>query len=273
MLMPFWQDWFSETGYVPRSVNAIYFGEESTPLGSILIPRINVFANIVDPRIGFAVFLLIVVAAILTTIGLWTRVSSALLAIGVISLSQRCGPILHGGDTVMRIMLIYIAVGPSGAALSVDRWLAAKKGKPAVRISMWPLRLIAFNTALVYFTTTWLKLYGNTWRNGTATWYPARLHEFDRFPVPGFVNEFPMVTLTTYGTITVEFLLGTLVFVKPLRKYILGAGLLMHAYIEYSMNIPLFAFMMCACYICFYEGEEVEGWLQRVRARVLPSRA
>lgn len=271
MLFPFFQDWFSETGYIPQWLNSRYFGDPATMLGPIAVPRLSVLAGVMDVRITLGVYVVTVVAGILTCIGLYTRAASIIFALGVISLTQRCGPILHGGDSVMRIMVIYLAVGPSGAGLSLDRARALKKGlispEPA-QISLWPQRLVAFNCALVYFTTTWLKLYGNTWRFGTATWFPARLQEFDRFPVPAFVNDFPMVTITTYGTLAVEFALGTLVFVRPLRKYILGAGLLMHGYIEYSMNIPLFAFMMTSCYISYYDGEEVEAWWQRLTQRV-----
>ena len=80
--------------------------------------------------------------------------------------------------------------------------------------------------------------------NGTATWYPVRLAEFYRFPVPSFLNDLPIVYLTTYGTLIVEFSLATAVFFRPLRKYVLLAGVLLHGFIEYSMNIPFFSFLM-----------------------------
>jgi hypothetical protein len=38
----------------------------------------------------------------------------------------------------------------------------------------------------------------------------------------------------------------------------------MHAFIEYSMNIPMFSFSICALYVTFYEGEEVTGWFRRL---------
>jgi hypothetical protein len=132
---------------------------------------------------------------------------------------------------------------------------------------MWPQRLIAYNLALLYFTTTWSKWFGGLWKSGDATWYPARLHEFDRFSVPDFVNQYPMVKVTTWGTLAVEFALGTLVFFKPLRKWVLLSGIALHMWIEYSMNIPLFAFLMTTSYIVFYDGEETAAWWDRLKAR------
>lgn len=176
----------------------------------------------------------------------------------------------------MRMSAVYMALAPSGAAISLDRRIALKKGLADAippMVSLWPQRLIALNCALIYFTTTWAKWFGNLWKNGTATWYPARLNEFKRFPVPGFFNEFPMVYVTTYGTLAVEFALGVLVWFRPLRKWVLLSGLLLHAYIEYSMNIPLFAFVITSMYVAFYDGEEVAGWFDRLKAKFLKAPA
>jgi hypothetical protein len=79
-----------------------------------------------------------------------------------------------------------------------------------------------------------------------------------------------MVMATTYGTLFVELALATLVFHKPFRKWVLLAGLGLHGYIEYSMNIPLFAFVICAGYITFYSGEETKDWFLRLGGRFRP---
>ena len=62
-------------------------------------------------------------------------------------------------------------------------------------------------------------------------------------------------------------------FFRPLRKYVLIAGILMHGYVEYSMNIPLFSYLMVSTYICFYDGEEISAWSHpsRPAPKALPS--
>jgi hypothetical protein len=47
----------------------------------------------------------------------------------------------------------------------------------------------------------------------------------------------------------------------------------MHGYIDYSMNIPVFSYLMISLYICFYDGVEVEAWAKRVGARLARLRA
>ena len=272
MISIFYQDWFSESGYVPSWVGSQYIVKDVflTHDGSIRLPRVDVLYGVTNYQVLMAFNLLILLAALLTSLGLCTRISSIILAIGIVTFHHRNGLILHGGDSVMRLGALYIAIAPSGAAFSLDRLIARRRGfAPEIppNVSMWPQRLVAYNCCLIYFTTTWEKWFGFLWKSGVATWYPARLHEFDRFPVPSFMNQFPMVYITTYGTLATEFCLATLVWFKPLRKWVLLAGIMLHGYIEYSMNIPLFGYLMVTLYLSFYEGEETSAWFDRLKAR------
>lgn len=273
--------WFSERGYVPHDLSIMKMpslSEVTTVFGIPIhlpfqIPRVslvNFFGLGTSTPWMLVVYIVTVLAALTTMLGLWTRVSTILLALGTVTIHHRNGFIVHGGDTVLRVMVLYLAIAPCGLSCSVDRVLGLWKGriKPGVpMVSLWVQRLIAFNVALVYFTTFWHKMKGHLWRDGTATWFPARLNEFDRFWVPPFLENPPFIYLTTYGTLATELALGSLVFYKPLRKWVLLGGLLMHAYIEYSMNIPLFAFIICSCYVAFYSGEEVTEWANRLGQR------
>lgn len=276
-----WDAWFSERGYVPDWIGSLYFGSKG-PLGlytHVLLPRLNLLEGVTDPRITIPFYIGVIVCAFLTCIGLGTRVSAFLLAVGTVTLHHRNGAILHGGDTVLRFATIYLAVTPCGRACSADRLIAiwrSRESHAPVLVSVWGQRLYQYNVALVYFTTLWLKWDGDKWRNAflpnlsapVATYYPERLAEFYRFPVPEFMRSQFVAKVSTMGTVIVEFLLGTLVFFPPARKWVLAAGILMHAYIEYSMNIPLFSFLMIALYLSFYDGNEIAGWAERVGLRL-----
>ena len=271
--------WYTEQGLVPIAANNMGNGI-ITPYFNLfnhefhlpfIVPRISLLANCTNAWITLAFFLLTTIACLLTMFGLWTRVSSIIAAIGVVSLDHRNMLILHGGDTVMRLSILYVAIAPSGSACSLDRLIGLWKGRitgPPPLVSVWPQRLIQFNLALIYFTTWWLKMDGNKWRNGTAVYYTARLHEFYRFWVPPFLKSSFMMRPLTYGTLVTELSLGTIVFYKPARKWVLLAGLLMHGYIEYSMNIPFFALAITSMYICFYDGNEIDQWATRVGMRL-----
>lgn len=281
MIAPDFNAWFTEKGYVPFDAamrkfpnlsdrSSVLWYEVALPFEVPRVSLVNYFGLGTSAPWMLAVYVLTVLAALTTMLGLWTRLSTILLAIGVVTIHHRNGFIVHGGDTVLRVMVLYLALAPCGLSCSLDRVIGLWKGRiqPGVpMVSLWAQRLIAYNIALVYFTTFWHKMRGNLWRDGTATWYPARLNEFDRFWVPPFLEQPPFIYVTTYGTLATELALGTLVFYKPLRKWVLLGGLMMHAYIEYSMNIPLFAFVICSCYVAFYSGEEVTAWFGRLGER------
>lgn len=272
MLTGDWAAWFGEKGYMPAWLGMQLAGNKvETGLG-FDVTRVNLIGGVTDPRVTIPFFAFAVVLSVLTAVGLFSRVSAFLLALFLVSLHHRDTTILHGGDTAMRMGVLYLAVSPCGRACSLDRLLRLRKGEESgpVEAPLYGQRLVQFNMGLIYFTTVWAKLFGPHWRDGTATWYPARLAEFYRFPVPRFANDLPMVYLTTYGTIATEFSLATLVFFRPTRKYVLLAGVLLHGFIEYAMNIPLFSFLMISSYVCQYDGEEVAGFCRRLGERLRP---
>lgn len=254
--------WFGDKGLYPQWMAERWGGD---------IPRFSLLGGVTDDRTTAVVYAVITLVAFMTCIGLFSRVSSILLFIGIVTLHHRSPDILHSGDTLLRAWCFILMLMPSGLACSVDRLIAKKRGtapESPPLVSLWPQRLAQIQLAIVYFSTVWIKWGGITWRDGTATYYPPFLHEFDKFPVPAFVNQPPMIYVTTYATLIVELALATLVFSKPLRKWCLILGLMLHGWIEYSMNVPLFQWVIVSGFIAHYEGDEISAWAKRLAPRL-----
>jgi hypothetical protein len=274
-----WQyrDWYSDTGFAPRWVATRWLGDlpaialDNSGRNSISVPRVNLLATISDSRVMLMVLIVTIILSVFLMIGLWTKPVAISLALLVMSLQHQSPAILHGGDTVIRLLIMYLALSPCGLACSADRLIGLWKGRippgPVVA-PLWTQRVIQVNLAILYLMAVWTKWIGFTWQNGYATWYPNRLAEFERFWIPEFMRQYPMVTITTYGTLVVEFAMVSLVFYRPYRRWVLLLAAGMHLYIEYSMNIPLFSWLMIIQYICFYDGEEVTGWAKRMGERL-----
>lgn len=259
LMTPDFYNWFSEKGYVPLEMAKVWSGSEL---------RINLLGGSTSASLNLAFFILVMLASLTTMLGVWTRVSTIVLAVGMISLHTRNAFVLNGGDTLLRNALIVLAVSPCGAAVSWDRWRAVKRGAgPISDVSLWPQRLLQYQWALMYFTTVWVKGMGEKWRNGTASWYPTQLTEFDKLPFPAFFDTQPFVMMTTYGTLIVELALATLIFSKAWRKYVIIGGIMLHGIIEWRFNIPLFAFLSMSGYLLFYGGEEYAAWWEKLRAK------
>lgn len=64
------------------------------------------------------------------------------------------------------------------------------------------------------------------------------------------------------GVLVVESSFGVLIWFKGFRLIILALGVCLHLTIEYSMNIPLFEWIMVATYITFLDSDDLSRvWL------------
>jgi hypothetical protein len=177
--------------------------------------------------------------------------------------------ILNSGDTFLRIGTFWIIFSQAGKMLSIDERLRRKRhSEPAPLLcAPWAMRMIQVQLAFVYLYAFVWKVTGTMWMSGTAVYYTSRLIEFWRFPVPYVFEHMWTMKLWSWSTLLVEFALGTLVWIKELRYTVLLAGILLHIGIDYSMNIPLFGFIMTSAYVTFVEPEDLERWMSRVELR------
>jgi hypothetical protein len=157
---------------------------------------------VTDPDAQAAVHGFIVAMAFLFLIGFCTRLTAALTWFGSLCYIHRSPTILFGADTMMNILLLYLMIAPSGAALSVDRWIArwwsgAKPGMLRRWFAFWrrPMasgeeiapsafsvqiqpsvsaniatRLLQIHLCMIYLFAGLAKLLGPSWWNGTALW-------------------------------------------------------------------------------------------------------
>jgi hypothetical protein len=213
----------------------------------------------------FWVFLLF---AVFLTVGFQTRLSSVLVFLFLNAIIRRNFYITNGGDSLLRAMGIFLMFAPAGGALSVDRLLRlcrAEEGVEPKQYWPWAQRMMQIQTALVYISAFAWKSLGADWMNGTAIYYTSRLVEFQRFPMPTLESGL-LLRIATWSTLVIEFAVGVLVWVRKLRYWILLLGICLHLSIEYSMNIPLFQWIIMAGYVTFIDPADLSrswAWVQR----------
>jgi hypothetical protein len=261
LLHPEWMTWFGPRGLVTLKTM------HDTAAGW----RINLF-DVLPPTEASAnaIFWIILVAAVFVTLGLLTRISSAVVFVGLASLHQRNLFITHAGDTLLRLSGFFLVFAPAGAALSADRLIRIWRGAETAEIrprAPWAQRMLQIQVSLVYFSSFWVKSQGSYWMDGTAMYYVYHLEQLQRFPLPAWLTIPVIVKLTSWLTLAIEFSLGVFVWFKDLRYAILLAGLTLHLLIEYSMNIPLFEWIMVSTYINFVYPEDLTRAWHRVRDR------
>jgi predicted DCC family thiol-disulfide oxidoreductase YuxK len=269
LLFPDRDTWYSNHGVMTTAATDAY------NQAHIQAPYMNVLHGVAEPWL--TLFLLVVlIAAICLALGLWTRLASIIVFIGLNGLHNRNHLINSGADAVMMVMAGYLMFAPAGVACSLDRLrrvLRGEEDEEAPLILPWAQRFIQLQVAILYLISFVNKWAGDKWRDGTAVYWSMSLPELQRFPTPLLnAHHMSVVNIVTYGTLAIELALAFLVWVPRLRLYVLAAGTLMHVGIEYSMNIPLFSFLMIATYIPFLTEADLQHFLAWVREPLaLPS--
>jgi len=231
----------------------------------------------------------------LFTIGFCTRVTSVLTWLAAVSYIQRSLTSLFGQDTMMNILLLYLMVGPSGSALSVDRllrrWWAVRQARkkhqqpppwlpppPSVSANV-ALRLIQFNLCFIYLVSALSKLEGKTWWDGTAIWLTLANYEFSPMRNPGYAaflrflcDHRPLWSFVMGGgvifTFMVELGFPFLVWNRRLRWLMITLAVAMHTGIALSMGLRTFSMMMIVMDLSFVPQPVVHRLLGMLREKV-----
>lgn len=259
-----WLEWFGVHAWVTSStMRAMEPGV-----------RLNLFTIMPqDDRWAAALFWLLLVFAVLLTIGCFTRLSTIAVWLCLASIQQRNLFITHGGDTFLRVAGFFLMFAPAGAALSIDRLIRVRRGIEGGEIqpkAPWAQRMIQIELALVYIVSFWWKVRGHTWLNGTALFYVTHLHQIQRFPLPRWV-QFPIVLrLGSWFTLALEFCLGTLIWFRRFRYPLLLLGLLFHLCLEYSLNLPMFQWDILTAYVLFIDPADLARLWSGARGIIHP---
>jgi Vitamin K-dependent gamma-carboxylase len=266
LLRPDWLAWYGAHAWV--SLPTMLKVEPGTRLNLFtLIPQNDSWIE--------ALFWVFFGSAVLLTVGFLTRFNTIIVFLCLASIQQRNLFITHGGDTFLRVCGFFLIFAPAGAAFSIDRFIRIRRGKESAEIRPtrpWAQRMIQFELAVVYFAAFLWKSTGVPWVNGTALYFINHLNELSRFPVPSWF-QYPMVMrLGSWLTLAVEFSLGVLVWFKEIRYFVLLVGLVMHLFLEYWINIPLFQWEILSAYVLFIDPVDLKragNWTRRVLSSVI----
>ena len=216
-----------------------------------------------------AVWLVLIAAALLLTIGLFTRFASVVVYLGLLSMYHDNAALLNGGDTLIRAMSFFLMFSNAGAALSVDRVIQIRRGRPdPAAIPRAPVaeRLMQLQLAWVYLCTAVWKIESPAWRQGTMIYYVLNIEGLRRYALPVLSQSALLTMLATWATVVIEGALGVLVWVPRLRYYVLGAGVCMHLAMDLLLDIPFFQWSMLVAYVLFVDARDLEAlgeWCRR----------
>jgi Vitamin K-dependent gamma-carboxylase len=256
----------------------------------------SIWYHVTDPKwmaVAHGLFLGILV---LFTLGVYARITSVLAWLGALSYINR-GSVTYGVDVMMNLTLFYLMIGPSGAALSIDRWVsrwrafrkarargqAVPEEAPVERLATanFAVRLMQVHLCIIYLVSALAKFRGAAWWDGTALWLILATYEFSLMRFEFYEDALrwltqhrwlweTVMTAGTWFALVVELSFPFAVWYRRGRWPVLTAALLLHLGIGLLMGLMTFSLMYLTLLLSFVPAESLRTAIDAVAS--LPER-
>jgi hypothetical protein len=199
----------------------------------------------------------------LLTVGLFTRVTSILALVAALSYVGRVPGALFGLDQINTMLALYLAIGPSGDAFSVDRWLRRRRaGGVLPDEPKWTanlaIRLIQIHLCIIYLFAGTAKLTGAGWWDGTAMWMALGNMEYQSLDMTWLADWPRLINFMTHVTVYWEIFYCALIWPRLTRPVMLALAIPMHMGIAICLGMVTFGLAMLIANLAF-----VSPWVVR----------
>jgi Vitamin K-dependent gamma-carboxylase len=213
--------------------------------------------------LAYAIVFLGMLTALLMAVGWHSRLSAGITWLVWVSLWNRNPLLLDGDDAVLKLMCFCLMLSPCGNCWSVDAYIREKPQSVAV----WPLRLVQFQIALLYFVSGWAKFHSQEWLDGTILQYVLIHPQYSRWDGWAILDS-PLITPLLAGLAWSirwwELLFPVLLLNPYTRKLSLIIGIFFHVGLLLTMNLRSFAVIMLALYLALIPN----AWFVRLEEKL-----
>lgn len=212
----------------------------------------------------WAIHIAALVVFFLLTIGLFSRVAAVLAYLFAVSYVNRVPGALFGLDQINCMLAMYLMIGPSGAAFSLDHLrMARATGGP--RLPAAPstsanlaIRLMQVHMCVIYFFAAMGKLRGDSWWFGSAMWLSVANLEYQSWDATWLAHWPLLSAVVTQITVYWELFFCVLVWPRLTRPIMLALAVPVHLGIAVCMGMITFGLIMLVGCLSF-----VPPWLVR----------
>ena len=222
-----------------------------------------------SPAALWTVHIAALVVFAMLTVGLFTRVVSVLAFIAAAAYVGRATGALFGLDQINVMLAMYLMVGSSGDAFSVDRWRQARKaGHPLPVRKSWSsnvaIRLIQLHMCVIYMFAGMGKLTGPAWWDGNAMWMAFGNLEYQSLDMVWMADYPRFMNLMAHVTVYWEIFYVALVWPRLTRPVVLLLAIPLHLGIAICLGMITFGLIMLVGNMAFVSPviiRAVGGWL------------
>ncbi|MDX1963831.1 MAG: HTTM domain-containing protein [Pirellulales bacterium] len=263
-----WRGFFGSPGWLSPQARQVILGPQIAPY------YWSHFDWIDSPAALWLIHLAGFVVLIGLLIGYQTRACAVLAWLLQVSYAHRNPLANFGLDAVHGMLAMYLMVGPSGAAWSVDEWMRQrskdKRGNfdhgnkqstpPPRKVGWWQsvrgleappssgarlaTRLIQCHMCLIYLFSALGKIQGQTWWQGTAIWGAVGNLEYQAWDATWLANYPLLGNFVTHLTVVWELAYCVLIWPRLWRPVMLFLAVGLHVGIGLWLGMLTFGLAM-----------------------------
>lgn len=156
----------------------------------------------------------------------------------------------HNNRAYLVLVLAALAVTPCDRELSLDAWLARRRGRsPRTTSPGWPLWLLRFEAATVYGASGLSKLLDPGWFSGEVTW-DRLVRTRDRLEASVLPEwSIDLLTNRSFNTVSAKFVIATELFIaaglwsRRTRYAAVWVAVCFHVAIQLSASVEVFSYL------------------------------
>ncbi|MEO2034197.1 MAG: HTTM domain-containing protein [Planctomycetaceae bacterium] len=240
----------------------------------------SVWNHVHNDTVASLIYWYFVAAAMCMTVGFFSRTANLLVVVGHLSFVHRSYVSWFGMDSILAMILLYMLIGPSGGAFSVDSLLRRRRRRksghePADGAAIplrwqanFSVRMIQIHMCVIYLCSGLAKLQGETWWDGTAVL--RSLMGYELAPVNllwlGWFSDTSLEwfsSLSVVATLVFEIGFCFLIWRKLLRPIMLAGAVVLHIGIGVLMGLVGFGAIMVTGCTAFIAPESIR-WVVSV---------
>jgi hypothetical protein len=215
---------------------------------------------------GLGLRWLLLLGYVSLALGLRSSLIAPVMYVGSVAMMRWNWLPFSAAQDLLRHLTLPLIFVDSGAVWSLDALLRARRtdGGPPPELSIWPLRLLQYQVAIVYLSAGLWKMGIPDWRAGVALHYVLNNPVYQR--VPGVVPAglFGATVALTYLTLAWELAFPFLIWFRRTRPLMLLIGVALHLGMWATIELGPFSPTMLVSYVAF-----LDPWRTEARMRAL----
>jgi hypothetical protein len=285
---------FAAGGLLPPGAVSAWALEHGSP-GFWTVDKFSYLSYVGDPTALAVLHVAGMVVLLAFTVGLFTRVTSILSLVVVLSYMHRAPMLVSQAEPIVAMMMFYLCLAPCGACLSLDALWRRRVGMAGVpgaepseagsislddssappqphTLSPWATlatRLLQIHVAALYLMIAMAQLAGgasSVWWEGGAVWMLASRPEMPLVSMTWLAGHPFLIDLCTRFIVGVELGFPLLVWHRPLRPFVLAAAAIMWGGLALLTGLTVYCLVIVIASLSFVPPQWPRAWWASAKA-------